>query len=63
MNRDELIVAAWHDIRPFMQTDEVVIRTIDAVEPLIRADERKRIAAGLWPLVEPITSWIAGVNR
>lgn len=35
---------------------------LNVVEPLIRADERDRIAAVLWACIEPITTWIANVN-
>lgn len=27
-----------------------------------RADEREHIAAGIWPCVEPIVTWVAGIN-
>ena len=35
---------------------------IDAVEHLIRADEREQTAEALWSLLSPIVDWIAGVN-
>ena len=37
---------------------EVTQEVIDA----IRTDQTERIAAGLWQHIEPVVSWIAGVN-
>jgi hypothetical protein len=31
-------------------------------EEAIRAHERERIAQGVWDAIQPLASWVAGVN-
>ena len=59
VKREDLIEAIDDLVRVI---DPDPARILDAVEPLIRADERAQIADGLWTYIVPITDWIAGVN-
>lgn len=45
-----------------MSTKEVVETILDLATPKIQHERDVEMSRGLWELIQPITTWVAGVN-